>query len=476
MWNNLTVLSDEDIRLVHEATLSILKRVGVRIHHAGVLQMLGDAGARVDLARQTARLNESMVMEAVDRAGKRYVLYGRDGSKVARFGYGEFVTLSSPGQYSWVDPDGKTRRATTSEDARRAITLGDRLPNIDIVGAMTQPIDVPTPIRDIWLTAELVKRTRKPTRCWVANGRTARYILEIYRTVAGGDTALCARPQIDAFVEPISPLQMPKSGMEILVEFTAAGMPVCFGPMVQAGATGPTTLAGTLAQENAENLAAIVITQVLRPGTPVMYGGICHISDMRTANISFGSAEQGLMAVAMAQMAKWYGFPVYLNAGLGDSKIVDAQAGLERGTNFALGVLAGGDLVGHMGISGADQGASLTQLVADNEMIGFVKRHMRGLDVNEETLAVGVIEEVGHDGQHLAHQHTIAHMRSEFWMPVLLDRQGWDTWSAAGGTTMQDRASSEVRRLLAMDAGDPLDERVAQEVDTIVESARRQLL
>jgi trimethylamine---corrinoid protein Co-methyltransferase len=476
MKKNLAVLSDTQIEAIHEATLAILERVGIRVYHAGILGTLADAGARVDLKKQTVWLDAAMVMDSVARSGKQYVLYGRDGTKGARFGYGDVVTLSSPGQYTWVDPINNRRRAPTSEDTLRAIRVGDALPNIDIVGAMTQPVDIPTPIRDIWLTGALVKHTRKPTRCWIANGSTAKYILEIYQAAAGGADALRERPQIDAFIEPISPLQMPATGMEILLEFTKADLPVSYGPMVQAGATGPATLAGTLAQENAENLAAIVITQVLRPGTPVMYGGICHIMDMRTSSISFGSPEQGLLSVAMAQVAKRYGFPVYVNAGLGDSKAVDVQSGLERGMNFLMGALAGADLVAHMGISGADQGASLPQLVADNEMIGFVKRVVKGISVNDEALAVDVIEDVGHEGEHLSHPHTVATFRDEFWMPTMWDRNNWDTWIQAGGTTMAERAEAEVERILEMTSGEPVDELLAKEIDRIVEAARRELL
>ena len=476
MKRNLAVLSDKAIQEIHSATLSILEKVGVRVHHDGVLAKLADAGARVNRREQTVWIDAAMVMDSVEKAGKQYILYGRDGTKTARFGFGDVVTLSSPGQFTWVDPSNKTRRSPTSQDTRHAIRVGDALDNLNIVGAMTQPVDIPTPIRDIWLTAELVKHTRKPTRCWIANGTTARYILDIHRAVAGGEQALRERPAIDAFIEPISPLQMPTTGMEILVEFTNAGLPISYGPMVQAGATGPATLAGTLAQENAENLAGIVITQILRPGTPVMYGGICHILDMRTTSISFGSPEQGLLSVAMAQMAKWYGFPVYVNAGLGDSKLVDVQSGLERGMNFLLGVLAGGDMVAHLGISGADQGASLPQLVVDNEMIGFVKRILRGVTVDEHALAVDVIEDVGHEGQHLAHPHTVASFRDEFWMPTMWDRNGWDMWMQAGGTTMAERAYDEVERILSAPEPEPIDEHLANEIDRIVDAARSELL
>jgi trimethylamine--corrinoid protein Co-methyltransferase len=470
------ILRQDDIDRIHRATVRILSEIGVRVHHDGVLARLADAGAEVDKESQLVKIDERLLMESLEKAGKSYILYGRDGSRTARFGYGDLVTISTPGQYSWVDSVRKTRRAPTSDDTHQAIRVGDALEHIDIVGAMTQPVDIPTPIRDIWLTAELVKGTRKPNRCWITNGQTAPYVLEIYKAAAGGQRALQERPQIEAFVEPISPLQMPTTGMEILLEFVRMGLPVAYGPMVQAGATGPATLAGTLAQENAETLAGIVITQVLRPGTPVMYGGIPHIMDMRTSLISFASPEQGLMAIAMAQMANWYGLPAYVNAGLADSNVVDVQAGLEKGMNFILGALAGGDLVAHMGIAGADQGASLLQLVVDNEMIAFVKRLLRGFQVDDATLAVDVIKEVGHEGQHLAHPHTASNFRKEMWIPKMWERRSWDNWLGDGGKSMADRAAERLQEILDTHELEPIDEALAREIDGIVESAKRNLL
>jgi trimethylamine--corrinoid protein Co-methyltransferase len=470
------LLTQDEIRMIHQATVEILGDVGVQVHHDEVLARLADAGATVDQEGKIAKIGEDLLTDSLDKAGRSYVLYGRDKKQTARFGYGDVVTISTPGQYSWVDPIRKTRRPPTSKDTRQAILVGDALEHIDIVGAMTQPVDIPTPIRDIWLTAELVKGTTKPTRCWIANGVTARYILEIYEAVAGGKRELCEYPQIEANIEPISPLQMATDGMDILLEFTQLGLPVSYGPMVQAGATGPVTLAGTLAQENAENLAAIVITQILRPGTPVLYGGIPHIMDMRVATISFGSPEQGLMAMAMAQIAKSYGLSVYINTGLADSKLVDAQSAFEKGLTFLLGALAGGDLLAHLGISGADQGASLPQLVVDNEMVAYVKRVLRGFRVDDTTLAVDVIKELGHKGIHLMHPHTAAHFREELWLPTMWDRRDWDSWFENGATSMAERAAEMVQQISREHEPEPMDEALVREIDNIVNAAKKQLL
>lgn len=470
------ILSQDEIESIHQATLKVLSEVGVLVYHPEVLQHLADAGATVDTESQLVKIDETLLMDSLGKAGKSYMLYGRDGSRSARFGYGDMVTISSPGQYAWVEPIQKVRRPPTSEDTHKAILVADALEHIDIVGAMTQPVDIPTPIRDIWLTAELVKGTANPTRCWIANGQTAQYVLEIYKVVAGGESELRARPQIEAFIEPVSPLQMPATGMEILLEFTRLGLPVSYGPMVQAGATGPVTLAGTLVQENAETLAAVVITQVLRPGTSGLFGGIPHVIDMRTGSISFASPEQGLMAVAMTQVARSYGLPVYINVGLGDSNLVDAQSGLERGMTFLLGALAGGDLLGHMGISGADQGASLPQLVVDNEMIAYVKRILRGFKVEETTLAGGQIEEVGHRGNHLGQSHTVEYFQVELWMPTIFARNPWDSWMNQSGKSLAERAAQKAQEILDSHEPEPMDEALAREIDGIVESARRHLL
>jgi trimethylamine--corrinoid protein Co-methyltransferase len=341
---------------------------------------------------------------------------------------------------------------------------------------MAQPAEIPESYREVSLTAELVKGTDKPTRTWVYNGRTARYVLDIYRTVAGGEAALREHPMVEAFLEPISPLQLPEDGLEVLIEFVKAGQPVSVGPMAMTSGTAPATLAGTLAQENAEILAGIVVTQELAPGTPVAYGGIPHVMDPRTSICSFGSPEQALMAVAMTQMGRFYGFPVYINVGLTDAKTLDVQAGIEKGTTMMVGALAGADTFGHAGICGADHGASLTWLVLDNELMYYVKRIVRGFEVTDETLACDVVSQVGPGGSYLAEDHTVKHFRKELWLPgIAWTRQTWDIWSEEGRQSMVDRVRDEVEQILASHRAPPFERRLAKEVDLIVQCAEREL-
>jgi trimethylamine--corrinoid protein Co-methyltransferase len=470
------VLSDAEIQTIHQASLAILKKTGIMIHHDEILKLVAQAGARVDKDSKIARLPEQLVMDCIAKAEKQYILYGRDLQCTARFGYGDLVLMSSPGQYGWIDSKTGRLRSATIQDARDAICLGDALPNITIVGSMAQPQEISEVYREVFLTAELVKGTCKPTRTWVFNRRTARYVLEIYRTVAGGDAALREHPMVEAFLEPISPLQLPRDGLDAMIEFVRAGQPVSIGPMAMASGTAPATLAGTLAQENAEILAAVVVSQLLAPGTPVTYGGIPHIMDPATGICSFGSPEQMLMAVAMVQMGRFYGFPVYINVGLTDAKVPDAQAGIEKGSSMMLGALAGADMFGHAGICGTDHGASLAWLVIDDELMAYVKRVVRGFEVNTDTVAAKVVDTVGPTGSFLAEEHTVRHFREELWLPdKTWTRTAWDVWEKQGRTSMGKRALERAENILATHKAEPVDQALAEEIDNIVESAKKDL-
>lgn len=446
------------------------------IHHHEILKLVAEAGATVDNDSKIARLPEQLAMDCITKAGKQYILYGRDLQCTARFGYGDLVLMSSPGQFGWIDSNNGRLRSATIRDAHDAICLADALPNINIVGSMAQPEEISEMYREVFLTAELVKGTCKPTRTWVFNRRTARYVLEIYRTVAGGEAVLREHPMTEAFLEPISPLQLPHDGLDVMIEFIKAGQPVCIGPMAMASGTAPATLAGTLAQENAEILATVVVSQLLGPGTPVTYGGIPHIMDPATAICSFGSPEQMLMATACVQMGRFYGFPVYINVGLTDSKVLDVQAGIEKGSSMMLGALAGADTFGHAGICGTDHGVSLPWLVIDDELMAYVKRVVRGFEVDEHTVATEVIDTVGPAGNFLAEEHTVKHFRDQLWLPgQTWTRAPWDLWEQQGRNSMGSRALDRVKNILATHKTELKDEALAREIDNIVECAKKQL-
>jgi trimethylamine--corrinoid protein Co-methyltransferase len=375
----------------------------------------------------------------------------------------------------WVDDAFTKRRYAKLDDIPLAARLADGLPMINIVGAMSDPSELPVEYRCVEVACALLKHTVKPIHMWFYNRSTAQYLLELLIAITGSEENVAQYPITFPFLEPISPLRFPYDGIDILFETSTLSLPTPVGPMAQMGASAPATLAGTLAQENAEILAGICVTQLIKPGLAIFYGGLPHAFDMRTTQTIFAGPEQALMAIAMVQMGKYYGLPVGVNVGLTDSKTLDAQAGLEVGTSLICGAMAGADIFGAFGISGVDQGASLVMLVMQHEIIQYVERILSGISLEVNKFGLDVVHSVGPGGTFFAEKHTVENFREELWFPELLDRQYWENWAKEGGYTMQQRCSEMKDKILRDHVPIPLDETVAKELDKIVDAAKRHL-
>lgn len=462
---SLRILSERDIENIKSASMQILSEVGLQVDHPHILNLLKDRG--LPTSGSTVLFNEKIVEDAVRQSTKRYTIHARDSSKSVHVGSGELRFLSSGGQRWLVDPINKTRRRPSKDDLREAIRLADGLENINIVGAMLIPEDISLLGRAVYVYSELLKNSSKPIFSWVEHSADAKGVLQLLELVAGGAEALSERPLTWYFCEPVSPLRFAREPLEILRIFCEKNLPVSFGPMVQAGLSGPVTLAGTMMQTNAEILAGVTIAQILNPGTPVEYGAVCHIADMRIGDISFGSPEQGLMAAALAQVGASYGFAVHVNTGLTDAITPDAQSGIEKATTMAISAMGGAEMFGHLGIAGADQGASLEQLVIDDEIAGYVKRLIKGTEVNAETLAVEVVREAA-SKSYLSNRHTIKHARSEQWFPRILSRTRWENWIENGGKDLLSIARERKQRILTEHKPDTLDPTLVARIDDFV--------
>ena len=472
----LSVLTDDQIGRLHYASLEILQDIGVHVPHEPMRRLFAQAGATVDSASGIVKIPDAVVAHCIRAAGKTFTIHGRDPNVRAEFGVGKRNYNSIAGEAMWVDEEFQARRYATLDDVRAAARLGHVLPWINVVGAMSDPQDVPPSYRCVAVAAELLRHTTKPITFWFHDRASAKYVLELFAAVAGSEDQAALYPFGYPFLEPISPLKLPFEGVDLLFETCRFPLPVPIGPMAQTGATAPGTLAGTLAQENAEILAGICVTQLIREGTPVCYGGIPHAFDMRTTQLIFAGPEQALMAVAMTQMGKHYGLPVYINVGLTDSKTVDAQAGLEAGATLVMGALAGADIFGHLGICGVDQASSALHLVWQHEVIAYVERIMAGITFDDDALGLDVIRDVAHRGQsYLAEEHTVQHFRRELWFPQVLDRNFFQVWADAGRPTTLDRCRDMKEERLRTYEPVPLPADVDREVTRIVDAARRHL-
>lgn len=474
MLTRLQVLGQEGVARVARAAEQILQRTGVLVPHEEMLRLFDEAGARVDHHAGRVRIPPQLVGQCIARSGKTFTVCGRDRSKRAAFGVGSRNYNSIAGEAHWLDRDG-LRRFARLTDVTEAARLGDVLGRIDIVGAMADPHELDASFRCVEVAAALLRTTTKPIAFWFHDRASAGFVVELFAALAGSAAELERYPPAYPLLEPISPLRFDTHGVDLLFETCRVPLPVHVGPMAQAGMSAPVTLAGTVAQETAEVLAGICVTQLIRPGTPVCFGGICHAFDMRTTQMIFAGPEQALLSVAMTEMGKHYALPVYVNAGLTDSKTVDAQAGMEIAATLLTGALAGADIFGHMGIAGVDQAASLDMLIWQHEVIEYVERVMRSFEVNQETLALDLIDQVGPGGTFIDQPHTAEHFREELWMPQLLDRDYWQQWDSAGRPDAAERARRRLDELLADYVPQPLDEDVECEFRRILADARRRL-
>ena len=470
----LEVLGSEGVARIDAAAKAILSRTGVLVPHEEMCRLFARAGASVDPASGRVRIPPQLVGDCLASAGKTFTIYGRDRSKTAAFGVGRRNYNSIAGEAYWVDRDG-TRRFATLNDVTEAARLVDVLPNINIAGAMADPHELDPAWRVVAVAHALLRTTTKPTTFWWHDRASAKFVVELFAAMVGGEQKLRQTPPAYPFLEPISPLRFDTNGIDLLFETCKVPLPVPIGPMAQSGMSAPVTPAATVAQETAEILAGICVVQLIGPGTPVCFGGIPHAFDMRTTQMIFSGPEQGLLAAACTEMGKHYGLPVYINVGLTDSKTVDAQAGLECAASLLAGALAGADIFGHMGIAGVDQAASLDMLVWQDEVIAYVERMLRGMEVSDETLALDLIDEVGPGGTFIDRMHTAEHYREHIWMPTLLDREYWPAWEAAGKPDTATRVRQRLDALLAGYEPTPLDPAVDADMARIVADARRLL-
>ena len=472
---NSRVLTDEHIARVDRASMELLERVGVGLPHPEMRSRFKAAGATVDEKTERVRIPRELVKKCLASCGKSYTLYGRNPAKTAEFGAGKRNYNSIAGEASWVDEPGVQRRYTTLKDVETATRLGDALECLTIPGAMSDPHEMPVSFRCVEVAATMLRNTTKPITFWYHDRASAKFLNEILIALRGDEKSAAEKPAFYPFLEPISPLRFAFNGVDLLFETARLNLPVPIGPMAQMGMSAPGTVAGTIAQENAEILAGVCVTQLVRPGMPVCYGGICHAFDMRTTQMIFSGPEQAIFGVAMTQMGKHYGLPVYINVGLTDAKRPDAQAGFESGITLMLGAAAGADIFGHMGISGVDQASSLDVLVMQHEVIRYVESVMRSIDFSDDAFGFDVTAEVGPGGTFIDQPHTAEHFRRELWFPQLGDRDYYQAWLDAGAPDFEKRCRERKEHLLATHEVEPMPKSLDKALAAVVRAARKEL-
>ncbi|MGD2147389.1 MAG: trimethylamine methyltransferase family protein [Anaerolineae bacterium] len=459
------VLSRDEIERIHTASMDVLATVGIKVDYGAARDLFRQAGAEVDDEACCVRIPEDLVRHALDSAPPRFTLYGADPDFRMEIGGGQlhFAGLGTPTDI--IDTDTGERRPSTLADVVRHIQLINGCRHIHNCQMDVWPNDIPiTTIHAeaIWAWAH---HSRKPFGMGCYGYLPTLDMMRMMAIAVGGREDLRRRPRFFAICSVGSPLQMLQMQAEGLLICADYGQPLAMSPEAIAGATAPVTLAGLLAQQNANILAHITLAQIFRPGTPVLYGTVSTIANMRLGTVALGAVETGLVTAAAAQLARHYGLPCRGVGGTTESKSIDVQAGFERAATLLQAVLAGVDYITCGGTLDSTMLESEPLLVLDDELCGAALRVGRGIEVDQDTLALDAIKEIGFCGHYLDHEQTASRFRSEHFIPDLLPREPYDTWQLAGARSAVDLARERVRAMLDSHEPREVDSAVEQELD-----------
>lgn len=470
------VLDGPSLERIHWGSLHVLERVGVRVNSARCRDLLKRSGCEVDVKQSIVRIPPHLVTEALSKTKKTITLAARNPKYNAILDMNHSYMCPSGNGAIAVDFDTGERRPSTKADVQKSSKICDAMENIHVHWPMVTSTDkLPASSHLHDLEASLNNTEKHVMYETGVTVDDARNLIAIGYAAAGGEKEYRLRPITSALQCTIAPLQHDAGVMDAGVEFARAGVPVVYFCMPQLGATGPATLAGSLVVGNAEVLSALLITQLAAPGAAVIYGlGIAPL-DMRTTVRAGGSPEHALCSAMATELAHYYGLP----ACVGVSSTANApgdQACIETFTGVSAPLMAGADLL--CGIGQLEDGTCLhlEEIPVEDEIVGVVARLCRGEIVTDETLALDVIERVGVGKDFLAQRHTLEHVRTEHFLPKLMDRLAYDAWIRRGRKSMLDKARDKVQWILSEYRVPPLEGAIQKEVDGIIARCERDAL
>jgi len=463
----LNVLSKDKLETIHLSTLEVLKRTGVAVKEPKAVEILKKGGC--DVEGERVKFPSNLVERSLSNPPPRIVMCDRNGNPAMFLEENNVYFGTGSDTPNVVDPFTGKRRTSVLKDIENVSKVVDFLDEISFTMCSGIASDVNSKISDLYHFEAMVNHTEKPIVFTAWSLENLKTIISMAEAVAGGEKELKNSPFIALYTEPISPLTLAAESTQKLMFMAEKPLPVVFTPAVITGATGPVTLAGGLIQGNAEILAGYVLANLINEGTPFIYGGGVTSVDMATSTLCYASAEFMLATSALTDMAKYYHLPMFSFAGCSDSNIYDQQASLEGALWTLLSSLNGGNLVHDVGYINNGLTTSFEQLVVSHDVIGLVRRITQGVEVNEETMALDLIDEIGPGGEYLTSEHTLRHFK-ENWYPDLISRVPYERWEKEDKRDLGTRAREGAKHILENHTPQPLEKKLKAELRKIVES------
>ena len=441
------LLTQEQIERIHEASLEILEDVGLKVRYEPARELFKKNGCIVEEER--VKFPRAVVEKFRKMAPATFTFHGRDPKFDKTIPQDSPVIVTASSAPDIIDPVTGVERRADSKDIARIAHLINELPGYDMFSISTLADDAPADQFTISRLYPSIKYCLKPIRVTTTDHKDTLAVMEMAYMVAGGKEAYKEHPFLTHHYCPVvSPLTMDKLSAENVMFFAGEGLPVYPTIVPNAGLTSPMSMAGTLAQGNAEFLSALVLMQMVKEGTPTIYATLATVADMRSGAYTSGAIECGMLHMAFAQMARFYNVPAGGYVGLTNAKVNDAQAGYETGMSGIAGLLGGMDMFNIGGLIDALKTFDFAKAVVDDEMAQMMKRLKRGISFAEEDLAINLIKEVGPGGSYIVAKHTMSRMKTEAVMTKMADRDARTAWVKKGSMDIQARAMRRVKEIM----------------------------
>lgn len=466
--NHYAVLSPSEVEAIHEASLELLERVGLEVLSPAARDVLAGGGARVEAHR--VRFPRSLVEACLARVPATITLYDRTGRPAVTLG-GERTVVASGHNATFVLDPGGTRRPATCRDVAEFARVADALPNLPVVAIEAMPQDVPPATSLVHAYRHAVANTTKPIYWSTESLRVTVAILEMMEIASGWTQD--ERPTGVCQLSPTSPFYWEHGAADAVIAVAQRGVPLSVLPQPMTGVSAPLTLAGTLTVHNAETLSGVVLSQLVRPGTPAIYGAAWTTFDMRRGSALISRPEAALMRIAGAQLARRYAMPSHCIGPDTDAHAHDEQQGWEKMLTLLAAHLGGVNLVVNAGMFATGMTCSLAQLVIDDELAGQCARFRQGIAAGPESIAAEVIAAVGPRGTYLMEPHTLRHLKGDPQAGIAPELRetdlpcaaSFETWQSAGAPTVEQTAYARAAAILAAHQPQPLPEDIAAALD-----------
>lgn len=473
---NLKILTNEDIRLIHERSLDLLENTGVTVKSESILEKMADAGCRVDRSSFNIKIPANLVTEAIENTPKEFALGGLNAEITLQLGVGNSY-LTTDGQGCFVsDQETGQRRESTMQDLADSAIVVDSLDYIDMYWPIISATDATTETRTLEELVTIYRHCGKHLQTDIFNVGQVPFFVKALETILGDADQIRKRKILSVVCCPVTPLKYDENMMEAYIELGEYEVPINILPMPISGATAPASLLSTVLLNNVEVLGAVTIFQTFRPGVPLMYGSSSSILDMKTGLFAVGAPEEGLLNGACAEMAKYYKMPC-LVSGLGsDAKEPGFQAALEKLATGLVPWLTGPDIFCGVGLLDTCQCLYLEQLILDEEVFGFMKRIKTGIRGGKDYILSDLIGEVGAGGHYLSQRSTKTLLRQgEHYMPKILSRDSFEMWENSPKRDLLGFAREKANKILCEPRQEYLDAAVVTELNKVIATAKKSL-